>query len=222
MNKTNFIRAKWFALGVLITFMISGTALMASPVMRELIFGVSVTLDGETIQFEEDMRPFVIDGRTFLPVRAIADLVGLGVGFDEATNTVILTTTKGGYTAANSASFSTVREYFEVNVEEFQELVDAMDAQAAMRSAVFGIEMTIVLEIVGDHTLRYDVIYGPDVELDPTIEADLAVEIAAMADFGADMAQMVRAAMGVETLYINFRTLDSTGRVLAEVTFAGH
>jgi len=92
MGKRNFGRAKWFIIGVLATLMLSGTALLASPAMREIVFGVNVSLDGQNIQFEEDMRPFIMDGRTFLPVRAIADIAGLDVDFDADTNTVVLTT----------------------------------------------------------------------------------------------------------------------------------
>jgi len=85
-------RAKWFIFGVLATVMLSGTALMASPIMRELVFGVNVSLDGELVVFDDDMQPFIMDNRTFLPVRAIAEIMGLDVGFDGATNTVTLET----------------------------------------------------------------------------------------------------------------------------------
>jgi len=83
-------KAKWFIFGVLATLVVSGTALAASPVIRELTFGVNVTLDGELITFDDDMQPFIMDNRTFLPVRAIAEIMGLDVGFDGATNTVAL------------------------------------------------------------------------------------------------------------------------------------
>jgi len=72
MENKNFTRAKWFVAGVLATLMLSGTALLASPAIREVVFGVNVAINGEAIQFEDDMRPFIMDGRTFLPVRAIA------------------------------------------------------------------------------------------------------------------------------------------------------
>jgi hypothetical protein len=58
--------------------------------MREIIFGVGVSFNGAPVNFEDDMRPFVMGGRTFLPVRAVANLFGAEVDFDSATNTVIL------------------------------------------------------------------------------------------------------------------------------------
>jgi hypothetical protein len=94
-GKVGIRELKGFIVGVVITFMLSGTVLMANPVMQQLIFGVQVSLDGRVVQFDADSQPFVIDGRTFLPVRAIADMVGLNVDFDGATNTVLLTTGGG-------------------------------------------------------------------------------------------------------------------------------
>ena len=91
-NNARLREIRGFILGVIVTMLFSGTALMASPVMQELVFGVRVSVDGELMHFEEDMRPFIIAGRTFLPVRAIADAAGFEAGFDEATNTVLLTT----------------------------------------------------------------------------------------------------------------------------------
>ena len=84
-------RIKGLVMGLILGLTLSATVVMAAPQVAELVFGVRVSLDGQMINFEEDMRPFVIGGRTFLPVRAIADAVGLDVGFDDATNTVLLT-----------------------------------------------------------------------------------------------------------------------------------
>jgi len=86
---------KGYIAGILTMILVSGTVLMASPVTRDIVFGVSVAVDGNVVQFEDDMRPFIMDGRTFLPVRAIADIAGFEVDFDGATNTVLLSTGDG-------------------------------------------------------------------------------------------------------------------------------
>ena len=86
-------KIKYMLTGFILCAALSVTALVAAntqTVTRQLTYGVAVDLHGEILQFEDDMRPFVIDGRTFLPVRAIAEALGLAVGFDEATNTVLL------------------------------------------------------------------------------------------------------------------------------------
>jgi len=86
---------KGFVLGIAFMLTLSATVVAANPVMRELVFGVGVSFNGQMQEFNEASRPFVIDGTTFLPVRAIADLVGLDVDFNAATNTVLLTTSHG-------------------------------------------------------------------------------------------------------------------------------
>lgn len=100
MKNGRFRIIKVVAISTLAAFLLSGTVLMASPQTREVIFGVGVSLNGQRVDFDADSQPFLMDGRTFLPVRAIADMVGLDVDFDDATNTVLLT---GGAVAVQPA-----------------------------------------------------------------------------------------------------------------------
>jgi len=90
-------RLQGMVAGVLITvLLLSATMVHANNrVTREITYGVNVMLNGEMVQFDYDSRPFVMDGRTFLPLRTIADLVGLPVDFDPATNTAIVGTRPG-------------------------------------------------------------------------------------------------------------------------------
>lgn len=61
-------------------------------VTREAVWrGIGITLDGAALDTGE-AEPFIIDGTTYLPVRAIAEALGLEVGWDGASSTVILTT----------------------------------------------------------------------------------------------------------------------------------
>jgi hypothetical protein len=55
-----------------------------------LFYGVRVAVNGVIQEFAHDMRPFIMEGRTFLPVRGIADALGLEVDFDGAANMVLL------------------------------------------------------------------------------------------------------------------------------------
>jgi hypothetical protein len=91
MQKLKNLQVKGFVVGMMAMFLLMGTVAMASPVTREVIFGVGVSFNGAPVNFEYDMRPFVMDGRTFLPVRAVANLFGAEIDFNAATNTVILT-----------------------------------------------------------------------------------------------------------------------------------
>jgi len=81
---------KGYLAGVLTCVMLFGAVFAASPAVREIFFGVQVSINGEVQNFDDDMQPFIMDGRTFLPVRGIADALGVGVDFDETENMVLL------------------------------------------------------------------------------------------------------------------------------------
>lgn len=76
-----------FLLGVIVTAILSTTMLMASPVARDIFFGVSVTVNGDEIDFAADSQPFIMEGRTFLPVAAISNALGFEVEWDADTAT---------------------------------------------------------------------------------------------------------------------------------------
>ena len=94
------MKAKWFILGVICTLIVSMLALPAIAVSMTKTASleynnIKITLDGMAITPKDaagnPVEPFVIDGTTYLPVRAIGNALGLGVGWDSATSTVQLT-----------------------------------------------------------------------------------------------------------------------------------
>jgi len=91
-NLLKRLQLKGFTTGFLLATMLTSAIALANSntVTREITFGVGVTLDGQQQNFDVDNQPFIMGGRTFLPVRAVADMVGLPVDFDPITNTVIL------------------------------------------------------------------------------------------------------------------------------------
>ena len=88
------LQIKGFMLGVLLMALLMpiAVAVTAQTITRQITYGVGVMLNGEILHFGEDSRPFIMDGRTFLPLRALADLLDLPVDFDPAANMVILGT----------------------------------------------------------------------------------------------------------------------------------
>lgn len=86
---------KGIVIGVLMTVVVLGgvTAVVAASRTIEITHGVRVVVDGVPQNFAEDMQPFIAveDSRTFLPVRGIADSLGVDVRWDGATQTVYLT-----------------------------------------------------------------------------------------------------------------------------------
>ncbi|MDR2166544.1 MAG: hypothetical protein LBE35_01675 [Clostridiales bacterium] len=84
-------RAKFFVMGVLFTIVLSiGVVATANTLTREITYGIRVNLNGQLLRFATDSQPFVMEGRTFLPVRALAEILGLPVDFDPVTNTAYL------------------------------------------------------------------------------------------------------------------------------------
>lgn len=63
------------------------TMMIDSPIMH-----IGNLETGEQRVIELDSPPVIVDSRTLVPVRAISDALGVEVGWDEATRSVILTT----------------------------------------------------------------------------------------------------------------------------------
>jgi len=88
---------KGFITGVFVTLLIIGSigtaaATVGSRTIEIAFRNASVTLDGETVHYAngDAVEPFIWEGTTYLPVRAIGEALGLEVDWDNATATVIL------------------------------------------------------------------------------------------------------------------------------------
>lgn len=90
---------KGFLSGVLVSAMtmaFATSALAAYQKQATLDYtGISITLDGQPVIPTDangnSVEPFAIDGTTYLPVRAVANAMGLGVDWEQSTQTVKLT-----------------------------------------------------------------------------------------------------------------------------------
>ena len=89
------------------------------------VWEIRVVLDGETVRFP-DVTPFIENGRTLTPLRAVCEAAGLTVGWDGATVTV----TDGAHTAALT-----------------------LGSDALMLDGAFAARLEAVPRIVGDRTL---------------------------------------------------------------------
>jgi len=87
-------RIQGMILGMLVMALIFGAATIAAAATRtiEVTDGVGIVVNGVRQSFADDSMPFVSEGRTFLPVRGIADALGLDVYWDGETSTVFLST----------------------------------------------------------------------------------------------------------------------------------
>jgi len=96
MTKRKRIVTLIMALAVSIGLCIS---VLAAPIWTNVRIAhnnIRINIDGEQITPRDaagnTVEPFIMDGTTYLPVRAIADALGMEVRWDGDTNTVFLTT----------------------------------------------------------------------------------------------------------------------------------
>lgn len=88
-----------FLLGLATGMVVTGASLvMASSQIQAILNDqIKVTLDGKVQEFRDETTnevqyPITYHDRTYLPLRTVANLVGVGVDYDAKTNTAILTT----------------------------------------------------------------------------------------------------------------------------------
>jgi len=90
---------KGFITGAVLMFLLMTMAntVFAGQVNRTitaLYRDIKITIDGQQINPKDasgnTVEPFIVDGTTYLPVRAIAEAVGYDVSWDDDTSTVIL------------------------------------------------------------------------------------------------------------------------------------
>jgi hypothetical protein len=84
--------------GLIIGIMLM-TAVFASTQTIEAFFNnIKISLDGKAVELTDasgnPVDPFIYNGTTYLPVRAVADALGMEVKFNETTNTVELARAK--------------------------------------------------------------------------------------------------------------------------------
>lgn len=86
------LQIKGFVAGFLIaTFLVAAVFSAANNTsIREVLYGVNIVINGNRWTPPDDMQPFISDGRTFLPVRGIANALDVAVDWDEETFTVFL------------------------------------------------------------------------------------------------------------------------------------
>lgn len=90
--------------------------------------GIKLVLDGEQfIPCDEGgntVEPFIMEGTTYLPVRALAQALGLGVGWDGKTSTVILTSGGEVKTGTPGGTPSTGTKAVEITFRDIKVTLD--------------------------------------------------------------------------------------------------
>lgn len=81
---------------LLIISLATSASATVGKITKELEYkDIKVTLNGQKLDLRDaqgnTVEPFIFDGTNYLPVRALAEALGLNVGWDGNTNTIILT-----------------------------------------------------------------------------------------------------------------------------------
>lgn len=90
---------------VLSVVMLMSLTVSAIAIEAEEDSTVSVTVDGEDVELKDangsELNPVMIDGSTYLPIRAIAEALGLDVDWEQSTREVQLTSNTGTAASGN-------------------------------------------------------------------------------------------------------------------------
>ncbi|MBP3337194.1 MAG: hypothetical protein J6L59_02160 [Clostridia bacterium] len=110
--------------GALIGIILTSGGVFAKQVTEtaELFYNnIKISLNGKQLQPKDAdgnyVEPFIINGTTYLPVRAVANALGINVGWDSNTNTVVLSNQKtenittGFNESAISGKINVIKEY---------------------------------------------------------------------------------------------------------------
>ena len=125
-------RLQGMAIGVLATVLLLGTVTALAntqTVTRQITYGIGVILNGQTVDFDEESRPFVMDGRTFLPLRTLSELLELPIDFDPATNMAIVGMPPAGPPAPPVATQPSVDPPITVPTQDNEQTSSNSDSQ---------------------------------------------------------------------------------------------
>lgn len=118
-------KIKGLIVGILIGVALTASTVIATTgvIQKNLHYNnIKITLNGKEIKPVDAngtyVEPFIIDGTTYLPVRAVSGALGLGVAWDGETNTVKLTGTTAGDKTAVEAFVENFGSSLEKYVEE--------------------------------------------------------------------------------------------------------
>lgn len=177
-----------FISGVLVTvvfFSMIGTA-FATKGKRTVDIDyndIRVTLDGQTVALVDangnPVEPFAINGTTYLPVRAVADALGLEVGWEQETSTVILNKKdtrpqRNGFNPATNQNISfggyiySIPDYFMMDKSREDESGEYAFLQNETGTALLGLS---ALQL--DDTNSSDTVLEQDDDVETTIINEL-------------------------------------------------
>lgn len=130
-------------LTMLLIVCLTGTALATTgKVTKELEYrNISVSLDGKKLDLRDAkgnaVEPFMFEGTNYLPVRALAESLGLNVAWDGKTATVVLTTPgaepvkpatpAGKPTVGQANALEKAKSYLSISAFSYKGLIEQLE-----------------------------------------------------------------------------------------------
>lgn len=103
-----------------------GSQASTGNVQRTLSYNnIKITLNGTALSLKDgagnSVEPFIIDGTTYLPVRAVSEALGLNVDWDAQTHTVKLSNANAASSAGSQrSSVSGIRPEFKEAMDKYE------------------------------------------------------------------------------------------------------
>lgn len=151
-------KIKGLILGLILGMTIASLGVVATTgtIQKELWYdNIQIMLDNKEIKPTDVngkyVEPFIIDGTTYLPVRAISNALGLYVDWDESTNTVQLSTEPNETEVPGGEK----AKHFVVTTDRGYSPFEFQDAYGN----IVGIDIEILAAVAEDQGFTYDLQY---------------------------------------------------------------
>ena len=125
---------KGFILGLTTGVVLTGASLVLANSQIQAILNdqIKVTLNGQVQEFKDETTnetqyPITYHDRTYLPLRTVANLVGVDVDYDASSNTAILNTRN---ILANNIINETNKELLKIGNELFHKSIEAYNSSS--------------------------------------------------------------------------------------------
>ena len=170
---------------LIITVLFNGFVYAAqnNDVVQRIFNNIKITLNGNEIIPKDvngnSVEPFIIDGTTYLPVRAIGYALGLNVDWDSSTNTVVLSDTQykaeSEYPEAEYIKGEVVPLYINPKLEYKDNKLNVLSYEKKYDKSFF-LKMYGEFSNMGNYFVKLDTLY----DIYPSYKEELSTKLSNM------------------------------------------
>lgn len=119
----NIKKVKYLLIGIIIGSLTSASFVMAEPTVKLIVNGVDIT-------HKSEVPPQIINGRTLVPVRALAESLGAEVTWDNNTQTVVVTSKNNSNPQQKSITNNNPLKILEIGETTYETLSNSDEKRA--------------------------------------------------------------------------------------------